>query len=135
MGETKKLKMSLRDFVFYGFSYTVGVTFLSQLAIYAQDTKDGDVVTSKGIGMYIILVFAGAGLIAYIIARAFGKLSSIYKSDQNGGSYIYARATLGKFTGLLVMLMNYLVLPIYIVYQINTLIKVAFGEEFGTVGS
>ncbi len=134
MSDNKKLKMSLKDFVFYGFSYIVGVTFLSQLAIYSQDSKNDDGTISKGIGMYIILVFAGAGLIAYIIARAFGKLASIYKSDQNGGAYIYARATLGRYTGLLVMVMNYLILPIYIDYQIDTLITVAFGGEFGTGG-
>jgi amino acid transporter len=128
----KKLKMSLRDFVVYGFSYIVGVTFLSQIAIYAQDTPNDDGSVKQGIGMYIILVFAIAGLMAYVVARAFGRLSTIYKADQNGGAYIFARATLGKFVGILVMVINYIILPIYIVYQIDTLIKVSFSSEFSS---
>jgi amino acid transporter len=131
--QQKKLKMTLKNFVAYGFTYIVGVTFLSQIAIYAQDTTDKDTdKVSQGIGMYIILVFAIAGLMAYVVARAFGRLSTIYKADQNGGAYIFARATLGKFVGILVMVINYIILPIYIVYQIDTLIKVSFSSEFST---
>jgi amino acid transporter len=130
----KKLKMSLKNFIVYGFSYIVGVTFLSQIAIYAQNSKDesGNQIKNTGIGMYIILIFAIAGLMAYVVARAFGRLSTIYKADQNGGAYIFARATLGKFVGILVMVINYIILPIYIVYQIDTLIKVSFSSEFSS---
>jgi amino acid transporter len=133
----KKLKMSLKNFVAYGFTYIVGVTFLSQIAIYSQNRNDdnGNPVNNSGIGMYIILVFAIAGLMAYIIARAFGRLSTIFKTDQNGGAYIFARATFGKFIGILIMVINYTILPIYIVYQIDTLIKVSFSSEFSSDSS
>jgi amino acid transporter len=60
------------------------------------------------------LVFALAGFIALICTTAFGMMSRHYRSDENGGAYIFTRKTNGQFFGLLAATLTYVAMPLII---------------------
>ncbi|MDP4041278.1 APC family permease [Mycoplasma mycoides] len=116
-------KMSLKEFIWMGFNYTVGVGFIGNLAIFSNIVDNKGNINVQSTGLHIFWIFGLLGFIASICALAFAKLSTIYKSDNNGGTYLYARTAFGRFTGLMVAFIQYVMLPFIIAYQIWGLLK------------
>ncbi|WP_347938220.1 amino acid permease [Mycoplasma feriruminatoris] len=115
-------KMSLKEFIWMGFNYTVGVGFIGNLAIFSN-IKVQEEINQQSTGLHIFWIFGLLGFIASICALAFAKLSTIHKSDNNGGTYLYARTSFGRFIGLMVAFVQYVMLPFIIAYQIWGLLK------------
>ncbi|CBW53970.1 Conserved hypothetical protein, predicted transmembrane protein, putative permease [Mycoplasma mycoides subsp. capri LC str. 95010] len=116
-------KMSLKEFIWMGFNYTVGVGFIGNLAIFSNIVDNKGNINVQSTGLHIFWIFGLLGFIASICALAFAKLSTIHKSDNNGGTYLYARTAFGRFTGLMVAFIQYVMLPFIIAYQIWGLLK------------
>ncbi|QVK00452.1 APC family permease [Mycoplasma mycoides subsp. capri] len=116
-------KMSLKEFIWMGFNYTVGVGFIGNLAIFSNIIDSKGNINVQSTGLHIFWIFGLLGFIASICALAFAKLSTIHKSDNNGGTYLYARTAFGRFTGLMVAFIQYVMLPFIIAYQIWGLLK------------
>ncbi|QVK07107.1 APC family permease [Mycoplasma mycoides] len=116
-------KMSLKEFIWMGFNYTVGVGFIGNLAIFSNIIDNKGNINVQSTGLHIFWIFGLLGFIASICALAFAKLSTIHKSDNNGGTYLYARTAFGRFTGLMVAFIQYVMLPFIIAYQIWGLLK------------
>ncbi|WP_235282724.1 amino acid permease [Mycoplasma capricolum] len=115
-------KMSLKEFIWMGFNYTVGIGFIGNLAIFSN-IKIQNQINQNSTGLHIFWIFALLGLVASICALAFAKLSTIHKSDNNGGTYLYARTAFGRFIGLMVAFIQYVMLPFIIAHQIWGLLK------------
>jgi amino acid transporter len=69
------------------------------------------------------------GFIAGLCAFAYVKLSRCHKPDSNGGSYVFVRAALGKFIGLLVLFLNYILVPLFFSNQILMLCRANFNAD------
>ena len=117
-------KFSLADFVWLGFNYTVGISFIGNFAILANISEP------DSIGIHAVWLFAVEGLIAGICAWAFAKMARIHHSNNNGASYIYVRTTFGKFWGIFVAFMQYVSLPFLITIQVMMLIRGSFGADW-----
>jgi amino acid transporter len=72
------------------------------------------------------------GIIASICAYAFAKLSRYHKQDNNGGAYIFARSSFGRFVGFLVLFLNYIIMPMSLSNQILMFIKANFDPMMST---
>ncbi|WHQ36544.1 APC family permease [Spiroplasma sp. SV19] len=117
-------KFSLADFVWLGFNYTVGISFIGNFAILANISEP------DSIGIHTVWLFAVEGLIAGICAWAFAKMARVHHSNNNGASYIYVRTTFGKFWGIFVAFMQYVSLPFLITIQVMMLIRGSFGADW-----
>ena len=122
-----KKKLTLREFVWYGFNYTAAISFVGGLYGTAQANNSD---TSQLIGLNSIWIFIVVGLIAGICAWAFAKLSRIHRSNNNGGAYIYTRSSFGKFVGFIILFMQYVGMPFLITLQILFLFKGTFNPDF-----
>jgi amino acid transporter len=72
------------------------------------------------------------GIIASICAYAFAKLSRYHKQDNNGGAYIFARSSFGRFVGFLVLFLNYIIMPMLMSNQILMFVKANFDPAMST---
>ncbi|MDR2369492.1 MAG: APC family permease [Mycoplasmataceae bacterium] len=128
LGDTKK-KFSLKEFVWLGFNYTVGINFIGACAVLTnrRDVNTDDV---NGIGMHIIWIYLLEGLFAGVCAWAFARIARVYKSSNNGGAYIYTRGTFNRFMGLFVTFMIYVGMPFMITFQILMLIRGTFSPSY-----
>jgi amino acid transporter len=70
------------------------------------------------------------GIVASICAFAFAKLSRFHNSDSNGGSYLYTRSALGRFPGILVAVMQYLMIPFTLAQQIFNMLRACFSPSW-----
>jgi amino acid transporter len=136
-------KLSLAQFIWLGFNYTVGIGFIGNLAIlsnYVTMTTDESgaphfYMNTDSVGMHIIWIFVLLGIVASISAFAFAKLAKVHKSDNNGGAYLYTRTAMGRFMGFFTTFMQYIVLPFLITSQIFNLLKAFFeGTYAGATG-
>lgn len=123
-GKVSKKKLSLREFIWLGFNYTVGIGFVGNFAVLSN------IGVADSIGMHAIWVFLVIGFIAGNCAWAFAKMAKIHNSDANGAAYIYARTSFGRFWGWIVGFMQYVMLPFIITIQIMMLMKGTFTYEF-----
>lgn len=128
-GKTSKKKLSLREFIWLGFNYTVGIGFVGNFAILSN------INANKNFGINAIWVFLVIGLIAGACAWAFAKMAKIHNSDANGAAYIYVRSSFGRFWGWVVGFMQYVMLPFIITIQIMMLIRGTFSPEFTTTST
>ncbi|WP_338973778.1 APC family permease [Spiroplasma endosymbiont of Tricholauxania praeusta] len=117
-------RLSLKEFVWLGFNYAVGIGFIGNFAILSNIGKP------NSIGINAIWVYLLIGFVAGNCAWAFAKLSRIHNSDNNGGAYIYVRTTFGRFWGWLVGFMQYACLPFVVTIQVMMLIRGTFSPEF-----
>ncbi|WP_338960565.1 APC family permease [Spiroplasma endosymbiont of Lasioglossum villosulum] len=117
-------RLSLKEFVWLGFNYAVGIGFIGNFAILSNIGKP------NSIGINAIWVYLLIGFVADNCAWAFAKLSRIHNSDNNGGAYIYVRTTFGRFWGWLVGFMQYACLPFVVTIQVMMLIRGTFSPEF-----
>ncbi|MDQ7982598.1 MAG: APC family permease [Spiroplasma sp.] len=123
-GNVSKKKLSLKEFIWLGFNYTVGIGFVGNFAILSNIGK------ANSIGINAIWVFLIIGLVAGSCAWAFAKMAKIHNSDANGAAYIYVRTSFGRFWGWFVGFMQYVMLPFIITIQILMLIRGTFSPEF-----
>lgn len=117
-------RLSLKEFVWLGFNYAVGIGFIGNFAILSNIEK------ANSIGINAVWVYLLIGFVAGNCAWAFAKLSRIHNSDNNGGAYIYVRTTFGRFWGWLVGFMQYACLPFVVTIQVMMLIRGTFSPEF-----
>ena len=113
-------KFTLRELVWYGFNYMVGVTFTAVFYSLVWGSKDA-------IGINLLWVMALGGLVATGCAMCFAKLSKIHNAD-NGAAYIYTRTQLGKFMGWVISFLQYMCLPIIVVSQIMSMVRINFNS-------
>lgn len=119
-------KLSLKEFVWYGFNYSVGIGFIGNFAILSNQGQN------YSFGINAIWVYLIIGFVAGNCAWGFAKLAKIHNSDSNGAAYIYVRTTFGRFFGWLVGFMQYVCLPFLIMIQILFLIRGTFSAEFAS---
>lgn len=122
--QVSKKKLSLKEFIWLGFNYTVGIGFVGNFAILSN------INTNYSFGAHAIWVYLVIGFIAGNCAWAFARMSRIHNSDANGAAYIYVRTTFGRFWGWIIGFMQYVMLPFIITIQIMTLIKGTFSAEY-----
>lgn len=120
IGSDKK-KFNLAEFTWFGFNYTVGVSFIGACAGLSNPSVGG-------IGLNILWIYIVEGLLAGICGWAFARLARAYKSSNNGGAYIYARGSFNKTIGLFVTFMLYVGMPFMITFQILMLIRGTFSN-------
>lgn len=119
--------ISLKEYIWHGFNYTVGISFIGMLAILSNiDEKDS-------IGLNVLWIFFVEGIIVGICAWCFSKLIKIFKMSGNGGPYIFVRGGLGNFLGTMVAFLTNVMLPIITVFQVTMMIKGEFGMSFVTL--
>lgn len=123
-GKVSKKKLSLKEFIWLGFNYTVGIGFIGNFAVLSNLNE------LNSIGMNAIWVYLVIGFIAGNCAWAFAKMSKIHNSDSNGAAYIYVRTSFGRFWGWIVGFMQYVMLPFIITIQIMMLIRGTFSPDF-----
>lgn len=123
-GKVSKKKLSLREFIWLGFNYTVGIGFVGNFAVLSN------ISAPNSIGMHAIWVYLVIGFIAGNCAWAFAKMAKIHNSDANGAAYIYVRTSFGRFWGWIVGFMQYVMLPFIITIQIMMLMKGTFSSEY-----
>lgn len=123
-GNASKKKLSLKEFIWLGFNYTVGIGFVGNFAILSN------VGSHNAIGMHAIWVYLIIGFVAGNCAWAFAKMAKIHNSDANGAAYIYVRTSFGRFWGWFVGFMQYVMLPFIITIQIMMLIRGTFSSDF-----
>lgn len=114
-------KLSLPEIVWFGFNYTVGVSFTAVFAtlIYSE--------VGANLGTHMIWIFLIEGLIAGTCAWAFARLSRVHPGS-NGAAYIYTRSTYGRFWGWLIAFIQYSTLPVIITAQIVSMIRINFTD-------
>ena len=117
-------RLSLKEFIWLGFNYAVGIGFIGNFAILSNIGK------ANSIGINAIWVYLLIGFVAGNCAWAFAKLSKIHNSDNNGGAYIYVRTTFGRFWGWIVGFMQYACLPFVVTIQVMMLIRGTLSPEF-----
>lgn len=128
-------KLSLGQFVWMGFNYTVGIGFIGNLATFSNFKNAKNDWNYESVGLHVFWIFLLIGLVASVCALAFAKLSKIHRSDNNGGAYLFARTAFGRFTGFLIAFIQYIILPFLITNQIFNLMKGFFsGEYAGNTG-
>lgn len=115
----KSDKLSLPEIVWFGFNYTVGISFTAVFAtlIYSQ--------VGANLGTHMIWIFLIEGLIAGTCAWSFARLSRVHPGS-NGAAYIYTRSTYGRFWGWMVAFIQYSTLPVIITAQIISMIRINF---------
>ncbi len=123
-GNVSKKKLSLKEFIWLGFNYTVGIGFVGNFAILSN------VDASNSIGIHAIWVYLIIGFVAGNCAWAFAKMAKIHNSDANGAAYIYVRTSFGRFWGWFIGFMQYVMLPFIITIQIMMLIRGTFSADF-----
>lgn len=114
-------KLSLSEIVWFGFNYTVSVSFTAVFGalLYSE--------VSSNLGTHMIWIFLVEGLIAGTCAWAFARLSRVHPSS-NGAAYIYTRSTYGRFWGWLIAFVQYSTLPVIITAQIISMIRINFNN-------
>ena len=122
-----KKKLTLREFIWYGFNFTASAGFVGGYAILSNPGvkgSDGSYVNHAfSVGLNAVWVLILVGLIAAICAWSFAKLSRVHKTYNNGAAYIYARATWGRLLGFFVAFIQYVSLPFLITLQILFLLR------------
>lgn len=113
-------KLTLSELVWFGFNYTVGITFTANFAILIN--KD-----SLNLGSHMIWIFLVEGLIAGTCAWAFSRLSRVHPGN-NGAAYIYVRSSYGRFWGWLISFLQYATLPVIVSSQIVSMIRINFTD-------
>ncbi|MBE4704006.1 APC family permease [Spiroplasma platyhelix] len=118
-GTKSSEKLSLPELVWFGFNYTVGVSFTAVFAtlLYSE--------VGANLGTHMIWIFLIEGLIAGTCAWAFAKLSRVHPGS-NGAAYIYTRSTYGRFWGWMIAFIQYSTLPVIITAQIVSMIRINF---------
>ncbi len=117
-------KISLKEFIWMGFNFCVGITFLGSMAGLT------DILSPDNVGINIVWIFGLEGIIATMCAYAFAKLSRIHNNSSNGACYVYARTAYGRFVGYLTGFMLYITMPFTIAEQIMTLIRGMLDPEY-----
>jgi amino acid transporter len=75
------------------------------------------------------------GIVAYVCAYAFSKMSRYHKQDDNGGAYIFVRSAFGRFVGFLILSLNYIVIPLILSNQILMMIKANIDPQLSAAGN
>lgn len=114
-------KWTLSELVWFGFNYTVGITFTANFAVLIN--KD-----SLNLGSHMIWIFLVEGLIAGTCAWAFSRLSRVHPGN-NGAAYIYVRSSYGRFWGWLISFLQYATLPVIVSSQIVSMIRINFTDQ------
>ncbi len=135
MGKTTKKgidkkKLTLAEFVWYGFNFTVGISFIGGFAFLSNVNNPGTGKNPLAIGANAIWVFLLTGLLAAVVAWAFAKMARVHHSSNNGAAYIYTRSSFGIFTGYLILFLQYVTMPFLITLQILFLMKGTFGQGY-----
>ncbi|WP_338970414.1 APC family permease [Spiroplasma endosymbiont of Labia minor] len=130
----KSKKISLGQFIWLGFNYTVGIGFLGNMAILSNLWNADGTENKNSIGMHVIWLFILIGLIAGLCAWSFAKLARVHKANINGAAYIYTRSAFGRFWGFISVFMQYVLLPFLITVQVFNLMKGFFNVEFTGTG-
>lgn len=112
-------KLTLPEIVWFGFNYTVGVSFTAVFATLLY----GEI--GANLGTHMIWIFLIEGLIAGTCAWAFARLSRVHPGS-NGAAYIYTRSTYGRFWGWMIAFIQYSTLPVIITAQIVSMIRINF---------
>lgn len=115
-------KLTLPELVWFGFNYTVGVTFTAVFAALLYSNKVG-----ATLGTHMIWIFLVEGLIAGTCAWAFARLSRVHPGN-NGAAYIYVRSSYGRFWGWLIAFIQYSTLPVIVTSQIISMIRINFTD-------
>lgn len=113
-------KLTLSELVWFGFNYTVGITFTANFAVLINKS-------SLNLGSHMIWIFLVEGLIAGTCAWAFSRLSRVHPGN-NGAAYIYVRSSYGRFWGWLVSFLQYATLPVIVSSQIVSMIRINFTD-------
>ena len=124
----QKKKLTLKEFVWFGFNTTASIGFVSAFAVTANPNPK-----SNPIGMHSLWVLLLLGLIAAVCAWSFAKMARVHNSNNNGGAYIYTRTTLGKFYGFMITFLQYVGMPFIITIQILFLFQGVFTTNFSGV--
>ncbi len=119
-------KFTLKELIWYGFNYMVGITFTAVFAtlLWGKDASGNP----TGIGINLLWIMALGGLVATGCAMCFAKLSKIHNAD-NGAAYIYTRTQLGKFMGWAISFLQYMSMPIIVVSQITSMVRINFVDS------
>lgn len=120
--ERTNKKLSLSELVWFGFNYTVGVTFTAVFATLLYG------VTGATLGTHMIWIFLVCGLIAGTCAWAFARLSRVHPGN-NGAAYIYVRSSYGRFWGWIIAFVQYSTLPVIVTSQIISMIRINFTDD------
>lgn len=131
--DINKKKITLREFVWYGFNFTASVGFIGAYALISSPyvgSGSGFKRNPYAIGLNGIWVFLLVGLIAAVCAWGFAKLSRVHKSEGNGAAYIYTRTSFGRLAGFIVCGMQYITMPFLITVQILFLIRGSFDPNY-----
>ncbi len=116
-------KFTLRELVWYGFNYMVGITFTAAFSTFIWGVdKSGK---NQGIGIHLLWIMALGGLVATGCAMCFAKLSKIHNTN-NGAAYIYTRTQLGKFMGWFISFLQYMGMPITVISRITSMVRINF---------
>ncbi len=120
-------KFTLRELIWYGFNYMVGVTFTAVFAslVWGKDKIVDGKIIHTGVGIHLLWIMALGGLVATGCAMCFAKLSRIHNAD-NGAAYIYTRTQLGKFMGWAISFLQYMCMPIIVISQITSMVRINF---------
>lgn len=113
-------KLTLLELVWFGFNYTVGITFTATFSVLIN--KD-----ALNLGSHMIWIFLVEGLIAGTCAWAFSRLSRVHPGN-NGAAYIYVRSSYGRFWSWLISFLQYATLPVIVSSQIVSMIRINFTD-------
>lgn len=114
-------KLTLSELVWFGFNYTVGITFTANFAVLINKN-------SLNLGSHMIWIFLVEGLIAGTCAWSFSRLSRVHPGN-NGAAYIYVRSSYGRFWGWLISFLQYATLPVIVSSQIVSMIRINFTDQ------
>lgn len=121
--KSKDSKLTLSELVWFGFNYTVGITFTAVFAQLLFAEKN-----SLNLGTHMIWIFLVEGLIAGTCAWAFSRLSRVHPGN-NGAAYIYVRSSYGRFWGWIIAFVQYSTLPVIVTSQIISMIRINFTDS------
>lgn len=114
-------KLTLTELIWFGFNYTVGITFTANFAMLINKS-------TLNLGSHMIWIFLVEGLIAGTCAWAFSRLSRVHPGN-NGAAYIYVRSSYGRFWGWLIAFLQYATLPVIVSSQIVSMIRINFTDQ------
>lgn len=117
----KDSKLTLSELVWYGFNYTVGVTFTAVFGSLLYSS------VGANLGVHMIWIFLVEGMIAATCAWSFARLSRVHPGN-NGAAYIYVRSSYGRFWGWLIAFAQYSTLPVIVTSQIISMIRINFTD-------
>ncbi len=123
-------KFTLRELIWYGFNYMVGITFTAVFykLVWGEKTLDSGKVIVYGVGIHLLWIMALGGIVATGCAMCFAKLSRIHNAD-NGAAYIYTRTQLGKFMGWAISFLQYMCMPVIVISQITSMVRINFVDK------